>query len=89
MVSEAWPVKVLVSEAWPPKYLPCINICGGSSVVECFLAKEEVEGSNPFRRSHVCVVKGLIVPSKENAHKSLPPLKNLGKLDISSGIVAF
>jgi len=31
----------------------------------------------------------LIVPSKENAHKSLPPLKNLGKLDISSGIVAF
>ncbi len=25
--------------------------CGGNSVVECDLAKVDVEGSNPFRRS--------------------------------------
>lgn len=26
---------------------------GSSSMVECFLAKEEVEGSNPFYRSEI------------------------------------
>ena len=28
-----------------------IKICGSNSVVECNLAKVEVEGSNPFSRS--------------------------------------
>ncbi len=41
------------------KKLKCVfnshsqHLCGGSSVVECLLAKEKVGGSNPLRRSHL------------------------------------
>ena len=49
-------------------------ICGGSSVVECLLAKEKVGGSNPLRRSKERLRKF------DNAwlgyaYKSAPPLK--------------
>ncbi len=33
-----------------------IKICGSNSVVECNLAKVEVEGSNPFSRSIFIIV---------------------------------
>ena len=29
------------------------NTCGNNSVVECHLAKVDVEGSNPFSRSRI------------------------------------
>jgi hypothetical protein len=33
------------------------EICGGNSVVECDLAKVDVVGSNPIRRSTFCCTK--------------------------------
>ena len=53
----------LTERRFQPK--PC-NLCGRNSVVECHLAKVNVEGSSPFARSKALVIPGLFFVRRAN-----------------------
>ena len=77
------------------RYKPMPTNCGNNSVVECNLAKVDVEGSNPFSRSNVASLlesgkaapkRSGLVPASTNPRDSRPSATNPSRSSITGPV---